>query len=237
MSVLKFWFGIFSLGFLRLHFGGSSRSSSASNTYNTDSRNAVQDGIAVSGNGSSVGVYDLSNKVTNITDGGIVSRALQSIDTSNVLGLGFADTSMRNALGFADTSMRNALGTINANNQQSYGLAGQALDSNTDVISRAFANNADTYSRAIGSNNDVISMALDSVNLANANGADGFTALLGAAESLWNRGENMIGQTQQAVADAYTNAQSDKSGTIDNRTIIVLAVAGAAALAFMGRGK
>lgn len=51
----------------------------------------------------------------------------------------------------------------------------------------------------------------------------GFTELLGTAEGL-------IGRTQTLVADAYAQADANKSQTIDNRTLIVLAVAAAAVL-------
>lgn len=81
----------------------------------------------------------------------------------------------------------------------------------------------------------IVARALDSIDTNNATNAEGFTKLLDAAESLWQRGENLIGQTQKHVADAYSQAQTDKAGTIDNRTLIVLGVAGAAALAFMNR--
>lgn len=74
----------------------------------------------------------------------------------------------------------------------------------------------------------IVDRALDSVDMANAAAADGWTKLL-------NAGESLIGQTQKHVADAYAQAQSNVSGTIDNRTLIVLGVAGAAALAFMNR--
>lgn len=122
--------------------GGGSRSSSAQTTYNTDKRIAVDSGIGVSADNSTVGVT--INNTT--TDAGIVSRALQTIDVNN------------------------------------------------------------------------------------ATNAEGFTQLLDAAGDLFKRGESLIGQTQKSVADAYGQAQTNKAGTIDNRTIIVLAVAGAAAL-------
>lgn len=75
-----------------------------------------------------------------------------------------------------------------------------------------------------------VSRALQTVDLNNATNAEGFSKLLTTAEGLFNKGEYLIGQTQQAVADAYNQAQTSKAGTIDNRTIIVLAVAGAAAV-------
>lgn len=113
-----------------------------------------------------------------------------------------------------------------------------------------------TVARGLDTVDSTIAQAIESVNLASANNNEGFTnllsaaefntatkaeafnALLGAAESLWDRGENLIGQTQKAVADAWSQAQNDKAGTIDNRTIIVLAVAGAATLAIIAtRGR
>lgn len=80
---------------------------------------------------------------------------------------------------------------------------------------------------------EVVGKALDSVNISNALGADNFTKLLEAGKDMFNTSQGLIGQTQKAVADAYGQAQNDKAGTIDNRTIIVLAVAGAAALVAM----
>jgi hypothetical protein len=66
---------------------------------------------------------------------------------------------------------------------------------------------------------------------------DGFSQLIGTAEKLFNEGQNLIGQTQKSVADAYAQAQTEAKGTIDNKTIMVIAVAGAAALAFASRRK
>ncbi len=133
-------------------FGGSSSSASTQETNNFDQRNAVQDGIGLSGSSGNAVTLNNTN-TTNITDGGIVTKAL------------------------------------------------------------------------------------DSINLNNATNAEGFESLLSAAESLWQRGEKLIGQTQQSVADAYMTAQTEAKGTLDNRTIAVIAVAGAAALAFASRRK
>jgi hypothetical protein len=72
--------------------------------------------------------------------------------------------------------------------------------------------------------------ALDTVNMSNSIAGDGYARLISAAENMFNTSQGLIGQTQKSVADAYSIATTDKAGTIDNRTIIVLAVAGAAAL-------
>lgn len=81
----------------------------------------------------------------------------------------------------------------------------------------------------------IVARALQTVDINNATNAEGFSQLLTAAEGLFNRGENLIGLTQKHVADAYSKATTDKAGTIDNRTMIVLAVvAGAAIVASKG---
>lgn len=101
------------------------------------------------------------------------------------------------------------------------------------AIKAAFDFASGTTSDALTTTRATVGRALDSIDASNATLGDGYDRLLGAAEKLFDRGENLIGQTQQAVADAYNRAQDTSKGTIDNRTIIVLAVAGAAAAAFI----
>lgn len=76
-----------------------------------------------------------------------------------------------------------------------------------------------------------VSRALDSVDLSNALQGEGFMKILDLTDKLAARGENLIGQTQTAVASAWKDAQETKAGAIDNKTIIVLGVAAAAAYA------
>lgn len=78
----------------------------------------------------------------------------------------------------------------------------------------------------------IVSRALDTIDLSNALGYEGFQSLLDAGESL-------IGQTQKNVADAYAQAEANKAGALDNRTILVLgiAVAVVAAIYFVNRRK
>ncbi len=64
----------------------------------------------------------------------------------------------------------------------------------------------------------LVSRALDTVDLSNALGWEGFQALL-------DKGESLIGQTQKSVADAYAAAEDNKSGALDNRTILILGIA------------
>ncbi len=83
----------------------------------------------------------------------------------------------------------------------------------------------------------IVTKALETVQVNDALGQEGFSKLLAVAENLFNKGEGLIGQTQAAVADAYSQAQTDAKSTIDNRTIVVLGVAAAAVGIFALRKK
>jgi hypothetical protein len=152
--------------------GGGSKSSQSSANY--DQRVAVQDGIGLSGSSGNT-ITASSSTHYNITDGGIVTRGLQSVDS-------------------------------------------------------AFAGMLETTEKTYAG-------ALDAVRINNATNADSFTKMLDMAGDMFKRSEGLIGQTQKSVADAYSMAQADAKGTVDNRTIMVIAVAGIAAFAFAHQGK
>lgn len=105
------------------------------------------------------------------------------------------------------------------------------------IVSRGLDTVDRAYGGALGSIDKTVSGAFNAINTSNATNSDGFSKLLDVTESMFARSEGLIGQTQKSVADAYAQAEANKSGSIDNRTIMVIAVAGAAALAFANRGK
>ncbi|CDN87489.1 hypothetical protein [Hydrogenophaga intermedia] len=70
----------------------------------------------------------------------------------------------------------------------------------------------------------LVSRGLDTVDLSIANLGEGYADLIDAAHNIFTQGQSLIGQTQKSVADAYAQAEADKSGALDQRTIIVLAV-------------
>lgn len=114
--------------------------------------------------------------------------------------------------------------------QDGFGLSGDnnavklTTTNTTNILDGGVIENAfDFSSKTVG-------RAFDSIDSNNATLGEGYSALIDATENLFDRGEGLIGQTQKAVADAYGQAQADKNGTIDNRTIIVLAAVGAVAL-------
>lgn len=83
----------------------------------------------------------------------------------------------------------------------------------------------------------IVTRALDTVDNTSVISAHGFDALLNAADKLFSKGQGLIGQTQQAVAQAYQQAQETKQATIDNKTIVVLGVAVAATVAAVAYAK
>ncbi len=196
--------------------GGSSKSSQA--TTNNDNRVAVQDGVGFSAsNGNWLQSNSTTNTTTNwvtettnhttltnnITDGGLVSRGLDSVDSA-----------LRGMLGVTEGVYSSALDAVNVSQSKT----------------------ADGFAKLLGATEGIYGSALDAVNLSQANNADGFSKLLGFASDMFTSSQSLVGQTQKSVADAYSMAQADAKGTIDNRTIMVIAVAGIAAMAF-AKGK
>lgn len=94
---------------------------------------------------------------------------------------------------------------------------------------------SNTYIQSV--DREIVSRALDSVDISSAANRQGFEALLDTGREMFNTTQGLIGQTQQSVADAYSMAQTDAKGTIDNRTIIVLALAGVAVVVLMAQRK
>lgn len=193
--------------------GGGSRSSSAQTTYNTDKRLAVGDGgFGVSADNSNVGFTE-NNTFTD-------ARSFDMYDSRSF-----------------DVNTSDSNNTTNSNNTTINAFDGGAISGAFDATKRALSSIDSAVSQTIGSNTDVLTMANNTIKLANATNADGFDKLLNVAENLFAGGNQLLSQTQASVADAYSQAQNDKAGTIDNRTIIVLAVAGAAAVYAMSRRK
>lgn len=85
---------------------------------------------------------------------------------------------------------------------------------------------------------EIAKAAFDFAKASDAVNGDSFDRLVGMAEGLFERGENMIALTQDRVADAYAAAGAqviDQAGRIDQKTMIVLAGLAVAGLAMWGR--
>lgn len=78
----------------------------------------------------------------------------------------------------------------------------------------------------------IVSKALDTVAAADATSGAGFSQLLGLADKLFTGAGSMIEKTQNASLaqlETINAAAADQQGTIDQKTMIVLAVAAAGA--------
>ncbi|MDF3822339.1 hypothetical protein P3G55_20715 [Leptospira sp. 96542] len=84
--------------------------------------------------------------------------------------------------------------------------------------------------------NGAVSRALDSIDIANANQGKSFESLLSAGLEMFKTATATTQASSSAVASglasAYSTAQADKAGSLDNRTIIMLAGIAAAVIGF-----
>lgn len=83
---------------------------------------------------------------------------------------------------------------------------------------------------------DIVKAALDTVKASDAVAGEGFGKLLDLTGKVFDVGSGVIKAGQQMTADAYQTATAEKSGSIDNKTIMILGIAGAAAWAFSKAG-
>lgn len=86
---------------------------------------------------------------------------------------------------------------------------------------------------------EIVRKALDTVSAADATAGASFEKLLGLADKLFTGAGEVIGKTQDAsLAQLATlnTAANDQRGAIDQKTLVVLAVAGAAAFALRKKG-
>lgn len=108
--------------------GGKSSSSSAQTTYNQDYRVAVQDGIGLSAS---------NNNTITITDGGLVSRALDSVDLGNAINADGFTKLLQAAENLWDRG-ETLIGTTQKHVADAYAVAQQeargAIDQRTIVV-------------------------------------------------------------------------------------------------------
>jgi hypothetical protein len=86
----------------------------------------------------------------------------------------------------------------------------------------------------------IVQKALDVVGSADATSGEGFAALLGLADKLFTGAGSAINAQQTTTLETLktiNTAANDQKGAIDQKTMIVLAISGAAALAFVASRK
>lgn len=79
---------------------------------------------------------------------------------------------------------------------------------------------------------NIVTKALETVSGADAVAGQGFDKLLGLADKLFTGGFKSLETSQALTTAAFSQGANDTAGTLDNRTIAIVAVAAAAAWAF-----
>lgn len=81
----------------------------------------------------------------------------------------------------------------------------------------------------------VIAKAMDTMKMVNDSAGEGYSKLLDVTKSMFDKNTEqasaMAGTVEKNVLDAYRNAASDATGSIDNKTILAIVVV--AGLAFV----
>lgn len=85
----------------------------------------------------------------------------------------------------------------------------------------------------------IVNKALDTVAAADATSGEGFARLLNLAEGLFTKGGELVDKvsdTSMAAVAAVSTAQNDAKGSIDQKTLVIMAVAGIGAAYILKKG-
>ena len=232
----------------RLYFKGGSTSSATTSTTSTsieDHRVANDRGLVL---GGGVGMFDASNRSDNSLR--VNDSSDRSINTDNKrdMSVRVNDSSDRSNNSVTTTNVTDggAFGTVTAG----VGVVGQSFENlitgATDLFGQASKEDTKRFKAALDASSSSTAAALSASQAStqaalNAGQAGlsqsfgGFGSLLNSAEKLWAGNDKALTTATSAIAGAYQNAASEKAGALDNKTIMILGVAGAAALAFAMR--
>lgn len=128
--------------------------------------------------------------------------------------------------GSSSSSSSNTTSTTNIDRRQVVAEGGIGLASDGATI------NVETIDAGI------VSAAIDAIKADDATNGAGFTQLLTLADHLFTGAGSMISKTQDTALGqiaALNTAQNDSTGKIDQKTLIVMAVAGVGALYLMNK--
>lgn len=85
----------------------------------------------------------------------------------------------------------------------------------------------------------IVSKALDTVAAADATAGAGFEKLLNLADGLFQAGGKLVDKvsdTSMAAVEAVNTAQNDSKGSIDQKTLVIMAAAGLGAAYLLKKG-
>lgn len=207
--------------------GGSSTSSTASQTTNQDNRIANDSGLVATGG----------------------SLLVQDKRQDNSFSLSNSDSSVRNSNNSSTDNSTRDSGNSTTITVTDGGAVKAALDAATGGYKSLLASTDNSIARLTASMADVTRTGsenykelLSSTDTSIAKAYGGVNSLVSLADKLFSETANtntaMASGFTDAVGKAYDNAKAAATGSIDNRTIMVLGVAGAvAAVAILGRKR
>lgn len=190
-----------------------------------DSRNLSTNLDVVDNSNRSSFWSDSSNRSTNYSDSSdrssyfSDSRDLSTFFSANVDDR--SDRSVRNSTTMLDPG---ALKSMEA-----------ALLGNKAVTESALNFSLASQGNSLAAVRDSSDRALGFASSANATLGAGFAKLLEVGKSMFDTNVAAVDRAGAMTQAAYRDATAEKSGTLDNKTILILGVAAAAALAFMAR--
>lgn len=125
----------------------------------------------------------------------------------------------------SSSSSSNSTQTTNVDKRQVVDGNGVGVTSDSSTV------NVNTTMTDLGA----IQGALKSLDSGNALNGQNFDSVLTLADKLFTGGFDLMNKSAANVSAAYATQQSQAGGSFDNKTIAIIAVAGAAAWALKGR--
>lgn len=192
----------------RLCFKGGSSASSNDTSTVNTDRRIVNDGGLVLG--GDVGQFDASSQDTNTNSG---NTTITTTDSGAV---------------------KDAMGVV-THGQDVIGASYDRLVSGAENI---FQDNSDSFGKLLDAQSYGSAAALSTAERGVTNAYGGFNSLLSVADRMFKSNDSNTATLREAVGAAYQTATAEKSGSIDNKTMLMLGLAGAAAVAIIAfKGK
>lgn len=220
--------------------GGRSSSSSASATTNysqtTDNRQVLGDGAIGATSGGVVTLSDMRSysdnrdmsTVFSVTDSSDrTDNSNRSVNNSGNTSYSTTNTSVDPG---ALRAMESALMRNEAVTREAFKFADSA---NTEALDAARA----SVDRSIGAASSTLDKAFSFARDADVSARAGFDKLLNLGASMFDTSAKAVNKAQDMTAAAYSAATAEKAGALDNKTILILGLAGAAALVLVVRKR
>lgn len=195
--------------------GGSSSSNNATDTTQVDRRIANDSGLVIGGD---VGKFDASTTVdaSTVANGNTANSNNTTTNTTTITTLDGG-------------AIHDAMGVVTAGTSAIAGGYSKLVDGATKIFTTASDNQRDTFSDLLGASTSANAAALSAGREGLTRAYSGLDSLVNVATQMFKSNESANDTLRTSVAAAYQTAQAEKSGSLDNKTIVILGVVAAAA--------